>query len=427
MAVLLAVVLSASGAASCDTDLCHLDEVRAILEHTPRVRSKFEANEALTLAYVRFELAWAYARLGANERADELVRQAQAAIPAGDPVHAYLQRAYGWRVENAGRLGDPLPPEVDVTLNSMAPLARYNADRVRSQSTVLEGHERLDPMAAFWRASQGDGGVDPRGSALVDLRGEASDERVERTLRTVLGSEADPSVLEGALELSLRLKPTQRLNVVRLVLKQLKALPAAPRAQLLTSALSVVARPGAKVSASRLNEQELMAQRVVTDLEAAVQSLVDVQPGLVIDAANTVTAATLSLGALPGEQARLDRLGALAKEPRAGAIAARAHAALAYAFAARRDFAHASAQADEAIAGLESECPMLPVERLRLVRAIAVAASAMPADRWSMVSRVLKQWHAITDSYSTNSHVCLSVVNFTDSLMVALASGSTAN
>jgi hypothetical protein len=66
-----------------------------------RRRSKTEAELRLTRAYVELVLAWGAARLGFGDEARAWLAAAPAALPAGDPVHRTLVRLFGFRVRQA--------------------------------------------------------------------------------------------------------------------------------------------------------------------------------------------------------------------------------------------------------------------------------------------------------------------------------------
>lgn len=374
------------------------------------------------MAYVKFELAWAYARVGGNEKSAALASAAQAALPQGDVVHRWLMDVYAWRIANAkAPVGQPLPPELDARLNAMAQFDRYKVDRFRAQSTVLEGQERLEPISAFFRTSASDAGVvDPRGSSLSDLRGEAADERLEPALRAAVKDSVDPLVLGGAIELSLRLKPERSVAFLEVVLGRLATVPVADRTRILTTALKGRALPGRQHARFEHGEKKVVV-RLVSELDTAARRLENDEPELYADAADAMARATLAYGAHPSDAARRERLSRLANLPDTGTAGPLLNAVLAFVQATQGATPLAKAALEASLRGLDVSVTPLPKDRLRLVRAIAWASTAMPAaQRKDIVQRLLAQWPTTTDSFSTNSHACISVVSFVDSLVLAM-------
>lgn len=370
------------------------------------------------MAYVKLELAWAYARVGANEKSAALASAAQAALPQGDTVHRWLMDVYAWRIANAkAPFGEPLPPELDARLNSMIQFDRYKVDRFRAQSTVLESQERLDPISAFLRTSASDAGVDPRGASLSDLRGEAADGRLEPALRAAVQASVDPLVLGGAIELSLRLKPDRSLAFLEVVLGRLATVPMADRTRILTTAVKSRALPGRQHARFEHGEKKVVV-RLVSELDAAARLVENGQPELFADAVEAMARATLTYGAHPSDAARLERLSRLTSRADAGPAGPLLNAVLAFVQATQATPAKAALEAS--LRGLDVSVTPLPKDRLRLVRAIAWASTAMPAQRWHIVQRLLTQWPGTTDAFSTNSHACISVISFVDSLVLAL-------
>ncbi len=415
------LALLAALPSTCSTPVCTIDTLHVTLTQVARTRSRVEADEALTMAYVKFELAWAFARVGANEKSAALVSAAQAALPQGDVVHRWLMDVYAWRITNAkAPLGEPLPPELDARLNSMLQFDRYKVDRFRAQSTVLEGQERLEPISAFFRTGLSDAGVvDPRGASLSELRGEAADGRLEPELRAAVQDSIDPLVLGGAIELSLRLKPDRSVAFIEVVLGRLATVPVADRTRILTTALKSRALPGRQHARFEHGEKKVVA-RLVSELDAAARLVENDQPELFADAAEAMARATVTFGAQPSDAARLERLSRLANRADAGPSGPLLNAVLAFVQATQGATPLAKAALEASLRGLDVSVTPLPKDRLRLVRAIAWASTAMPAQRKDIVQRLLAQWPGTTDSFSTNSHACISVVSFVDSLVLAL-------
>ena len=76
---------------------------------------------------------------------------------------------------------------------------------------------------------------------------------------------------------------------------------------------------------------------------------------------------------------------------------------------------------EEALAALHGELPMS--ERLQLGRALARALGTAPlAYAAAGLEQLQKKLDVVTDSFNTNSHVCLSVLDFMESLVLGYVS-----
>jgi hypothetical protein len=86
----------ALGSASGEHLIRALEELVQRIARTRRKRSPVEAPAEYTNAYVNFQLAHGFARIGHHERARELVAAARGGLAAvaSDPVHAYLIAAF---------------------------------------------------------------------------------------------------------------------------------------------------------------------------------------------------------------------------------------------------------------------------------------------------------------------------------------------
>src|SRR5262249_6423678 len=112
-------------------------------------------------------------------------------------------------------------------------------------------------------------------------------------------------------------------------------------------------------------------------------------------------------------------LQAAAKGKATAHLVARLHTAAALAFLGEID--RARPVFEEALTSLHGDLPM--PERLQLTRALARALGASPlAYATAGLGQVQKKLEVVTDSFNTNSHVCLSVVDFMESLVLGYVS-----
>src|SRR5204862_5813280 len=125
-------------------------------EETPRKRSLVEAPWPLPRAYVRITFAWAFARTGHTGRARELENEAVKALDLSLPVNGALIRMYRARIAQAAEgvsHDTPLPPEFAAERAALGRDDRYNFDRLRQRSLILEPHDHVTPTWTFARTS----------------------------------------------------------------------------------------------------------------------------------------------------------------------------------------------------------------------------------------------------------------------------------
>ncbi len=411
-------VMGQSNAAGVGTDRAirvanQLEALLKAFEETPRKRSAVESAPQLTRAYVGLEFAWGFARLANAERARGLRDAALNALDRKDPVHNYLTRAYVARIDQAleGAAPDtPLPPEVNGLLNGLEAYMRYKVDRLRQFSLVLEPQERLDPMGSFWRSSQ-----NARGEELAALRGlkdpaellKAINSRMSVAGDAQLAIEERVRLIDGLLDFLPQLPESQALPLLQRFLTMGEAMAPKQRAMVLEDGLKVAGHFGRTALVKQLVGQlgnvikELGAEgvsEVGQMLVAGVRSLRRVglrdEAGELLARASTV---------LKGEDTKT----------------LQARLALASGFAYLGATPQAEPIINEVQVRLGRESGLIIADRLRLTRAVAQALShastevALPG-----LLRIAQQLPWMTDSYNTNSHFCLSLVDFADALVL---------
>jgi cellulose synthase operon protein C len=402
------------------------NQLEALLQRfdrTPRKRSAIEAAPALTHAYVRFVFAYGLARLGHADQARSLATAATSAVEVKDPIHGFLTRAYGARVAHAleGQPPEvPLPAEIAAELNALSTFNRYKVDRLRQSSVILEPSERLDPMRAYGRGAR-----DLRGeefAALRDLRDTA--QVVAAALEQLTSRATSPltpvperqRLAEGLLDSLPRLPPARALPLLSKLVPALEGLPAEAHALLLSDALTVASHFG------RTDHVTALAGRLRTVLAGLAPEAEAWSHG-------TLGACLLSLrrAGLMREAEELIRpglqlLGRSSKAP----LPAQLGVAAGLAMLGR--MTEASPVFERATKALSSFKGGMP-ERLSLTRSIASAVAHAPLDdALPALAGLSEQLPVITDSYNTNSHFCLSVVELADALVlghVSAAQGAT--
>ncbi|PID39890.1 MAG: hypothetical protein CSA65_00475 [Proteobacteria bacterium] len=394
-------------------------QLEALLERYGKTRRKpsaVEATEALTRAYVQLSFAWGFARLGQADRARQLRDASLPLVDADDPIHGYLSDAYSARVDQAleGLPAEtPLSRELSGRLNDLPRFPRYKIDRLRQASSILEPQERLNPVLAFQRDE-----ADPRGEEFAALRGmsDATEltEQVAAIMAKALAAETElddrARLFDGVMDFFPMLPESVAVPQLRRLVDSLSEVPPPRRYQLYEEALML---------AGLFGRRELSLE-LLTAIEALVTDL------------STESAA--ELGATVGECLRaLRRVGLREEASRLlqvidkavvgdtpEALICRVQLGAGLADLGQYEQAEQAFKAGQAAL---KKGGLMPVERLNVTRALATAYAHMPLERAiSDLAKLADQLGEITDSFNTNSHFCLSVVSFMESLILGLAS-----
>jgi len=383
---------------------------------TKRKRSAVEAPEKLTGAYVQLLFACGFARLGQSERARELRDAAGGELPRGEPIHDFLRQAYLRRVEHAleGLPAEtPLPSELSGQLNQLERFVRYKVDRLRQASFVLEPHERLDPVLAFQQAKS-----DPRGEELAPMRGMTDPDQLSRAVAQVMTTAIAPDtaikdrdrLFDGVMDFFPMLAESESVPHLRTLVDNVEPIQLARRCMLLEEALMLSGFFGRGDMVQELVERlklligELGTEHVTEVASTLGQCLRSMRRvGLADEAGELLTAVASAVkgGGTPVMVARLQLAAGLADMGRID---------------------QAQAMLQEGSKALKDKSLLL-VDRLELTRAMASAASHLPqAQALAELQRLGTQLPLISDSFNTNSHFCLSVIQFMESLILGYAS-----
>ncbi len=391
-----------------------LEALLKAFEETPRKRSAVESDPKLTRAYVGLEFAWGFARLANADRARQLRDAALAALDRKDAVHGYLTRAYVARIDQALEgvaPYTPLAPEINGLLTGLESLDRYKVDRLRQFSQVLEPQERLEAISAFWRNNTREG----RGEELGALRSlrepaellKAIQSRMSVAADAQLGVEERVRLIDGLLDYLPQLPESQALPLLQRFLTIGDGLAARHRAVVLEDALKVAGHFG----------RAALVKQLVLQLGNAIKEVggegVGEIGGLLVSGVRSLRRVGLREEA--GEL--LARASTVLKGEDVATLQARL--GLASGFMYLGAFAQAQPIVDESLGRLGRESGLIIAERIKLTRATAQALShastelALPG-----LLRVAQQLPWITDSFNTNSHFCLSMVDFADALVL---------
>lgn len=392
-----------------------LEELAVKLDKTKRKRSPLEAPVHLTTAYVNLLLAYGFARIGRAERAKGLVAEAKKALGPGeaDPVHAYLFAAYSARVDQAiaGVASEtPLPPELGTQLANLDRAHRYKVDRLREYSRILEPLERPDAIGAWIKKEKDARG--PEFAALRDLTDPVQRANVLDKLVDVAAaaSEADRErLIDGVLESLLELPESGAVPILQHAWPQIVRVAEARRAVLYAESLVIAGHFGRTELVPAMLEALAAAIRLVQsrDLERVLHHSLRAlrRIGLRTEIAELLVQAEHALPAT-----RTDAL--------------RARLALAGGLAYLGETARALPIFEQARTALNAlTAPTSLPARLELVRALALAYAQAPLQQaLAGLADLTNHLRDISDSYGTNSHYCLSVLNFVESLVLGITS-----
>lgn len=402
----------ALGAASGESLGVALGQLASDVTTVKRKRSPVEATVGLTNAYATLQLAHGFARIGQHARARTMINEARSALAsvASDPVHNYLIAAFTARIEQA-IAGDspeaPLPDALRAQLESLDRVSRYKVDRLREASRILEPLERPDAIGAFSKKQQ-----DSRGPEFAALRAitdpAARAKEVARLVELAKGSnEAEMfRLLDGVFDVLLELPESGAVPILGRAWPIIDKLPEARRALLYAEALVVAGHFGRTDLVPKLLDllgntiPAVPGNELARVLDQSLRALRRI--GLRREIAELLAGVERALGG--------DNTNQLARLALAGGLAYLG------------DTMRALPILDQARRGL-ADASMRPVERLDLTRALAAAYAQAPiGDALAAIGELRKQLRDITDSFGTNSHYCLSVLHFVESLVLGIAS-----
>jgi hypothetical protein len=388
-----------------------LEELATRIDKTKRKRTPLEAPPHLTGAYVSFLLGYGFARIGLADRARAHVADAKKALAptAGDAVHGYLIAAYSARVDQAiaGIASEtPLSDELGTQLTNLDRVARYKVDRLREASRILEPLERPDAIGAWIKKEK-----DSRGPEFAALR-EISDpvkraKAVDKLVDAAAANDAERErLIDGIFDVLLELPESGAVPILSRTWPLVSRVPEPRRAVLYAEALVVAGHFGRTELVPGMLDALGVAIRLVQgpDLERVLQHSLRAlrRIGLRAEMAELLVEAEHALpanraDALRGRLALAAGLAFLGETHRALPIYEQARTAL-------------------------TESMVLP-QRLELTRALALAYAQAPLQHaLGGLADLTTQLRDITDSYGTNSHYCLSVLNFVESLVLGITS-----
>ncbi len=387
-----------------------LDALLKAFEETQRKRSTLEAPWELTRAYVWLEFAWGFARLAHADRARGLRDGALKVLDRADPIHGFLSRAYSARIDQAlegADLTTPLPPPIAAELSSLEAGSRYRVDRLRQNSQVLEPQERIALYGDYIRRNK-----NPKSDELTSLSSLRDPAELLRGIRTrmdamaKLNAEERARVADALLDYLPQLPESQALPLLNEFTALADKLPARQRTLVLEDSLRVAGHFG----------REALVKQLVLRLTGAIAELGPTELGELGGVLVSGMRSLRRVGLRTEASELLSRAITVLKGDDVATLQARL--GLASGFMYLGAFAQAQPIVDDALARLGRE-GMQPAERTRLSRATTqVFSHASTEVALPGLLRVAQQLPWITDSFSTNSHFCVSMVELADALVL---------
>ena len=345
-----------------------LDELSDKLASIPRRRSPVEAPVVLTGAYVDLVFGVGYARAGEADWARARVRAARAKLADAieDPIHAWLFAAFEARIELVitGRLLAALPAELADRFTALGRVDQYKVQR------MLDSVRSLEPVPSWTDAIE---------LFLLKRRGRLVRVAVEDLGQISSLADTDDGDMMAACLRATRLAPAMAADVLDRVLPRLQQHACE---DMFGEAIALAARLGRMDAVSRTLDSLAAVRPTMRDMEVAT---------LLIHGADALIA--------DGERSAkpvIDRL-----EPLVGGL----HANYAKRLDELRRVSRGPAPRHDAVEGM-------PTARYaRTLRGEVTGATALA---------VADEIARMTDSFGTNSHYCLVVIEFVDVLVCAV-------
>ncbi len=325
-----------------------------------------------------------------------------------DAVHGYLSEAFTLRVEQAITANNQTITNTAITaqLAGLDRVSRYKVDRLREASNILEPIERPDAIQGFSSHQR-----DSRGEEFAELRSVTNlSDKAKEIAKLVDIAKTDND---------------KRVRLLDGVLSVLFELPEASAAPILQSVCKLI--PGANDKHAVLYANALVAaghfgrvgliSELLGSLATAMRSTSNTDLQHVLDR---------SIKALRriGLRAEVAELLAQAEKslPDSRPDVLRARLSFAAGLAYMGNTSRALQIMEQAKKALSDTSAPLG-SRLELTRSLALAYAQAPiGDALAGIADLSNQLNGITDSFGTNSHYCLSVLHFVESLVFGIAS-----
>jgi hypothetical protein len=325
-------------------------------------------------------------------------------------AHSYLLEVYGARVNQAlegVEPSAPLPANLAARLTGLAKDHRYRVDRLRQSCQVLEPQERVAATRDYLRRTN-----DPKADELTSLSSLREPAELLRGIRARMESlpklrvEERARVADALLDYLPQLPEAQALPLLNEFTSMADQLPARQRTLVLEDALRVAGHFG----------REALVKQLVLRLSSAIVELGPTELGELGGVLVSGMRSMRRVGLRAEAAELLSRAITVLKGDDVAALQARL--GLASGFMYLGAFAQAQPIVDDALARLGRES-LHPPDRMRLSRATAqVFSHASTEVALPGLLRIAQQLPWITDGFSTNSHFCVSLVEFADALVL---------
>ncbi len=394
------------------------DELLKLLKlygKTKRERSMLEAPKKMTDAYVHYIFAWGFARLNQQQQSAELVLKARDGLKGDDSVHQSLMRQYEARIQQA-REAVPKESLLDKQtlelLNSLERFDRYKVDRLRQVTIILEPQERLDPIQSFQVSDS-----DSRGEEFSNLHQwsdkvqflQAIDQILERAYDRQTTGQEKARLLDGVLDFFPRLGEAEAIPRLTRVVSELESLEPLYRCVVLEDTLLLAGFYSRQDIIAQLIDEidRLLKQSEGDDLSYIANALAQF-----VDSLRRVGLTEQGLHILEKAWERFD-------DQQPESLITRIQLASGFADMQKDDYLNQVVfEAKE----LLTQVDLLLESRLQLCRALSQASSHMHhSDAIALLHDLSRQLPLVTDTFNTNSHFCLSVISFMESLILGFA------
>ena len=382
-----------------------LEKIRAQFTTVKRNRQTLEAPVTLTQPYVDLIFAWGFARLGIVDRANELRDAAIASLPQNDVIHQFCSQGLVARIRQAldgEPAAVPLPPHIATMLTALPRFEAYKVNRFRQNCKILEPQENLEAITAY-----ADTTVNPWDQTFRNLRGMADGEQLSTALQGLLETQANNiQVLSGILNFIPVLSGTLLTNCLDGVIAQINTL------QSVEQVLPLAVKALQVSSQARLESHGSAMLSLVTRCMGSLPN--GASNPLVSQHLSNVLGSFRRMGRTEDSRPMLDTLMATAT------VDIPARLSLAAGLLAVGRETDAQPMLDAAWSRLNQK-PPLP-ERLAISRGLAAAqAFANPEAAVVVVNRLFGMIEHISDSYNTNSHYSISMIEYAEIIVQALA------
>ncbi len=393
-----------------------LSKLLSFYSETKRNRETLEADTELTDAYVHYVFAWGFARLNQPSGTDVLLARARRALDLDDPVHRFLSAAYEARVQQArdgAAVQTPLPEPLLARLDDMGRLQRFKIEQVMKASKILAPQSRPEPFKAFCSAvaEEHSGMV---AADLYRLKGTALLQQIDRVLHTVSGPEAEhdgqAEVFEAVLGVLTQVGEAELFPRLEQILDRVPQMPPLSRCSILETALLL---------AGFYFRGDIIS-RLIVEIDGLTAEADGEDLGQVADMLSQFVSSLRRVGMIEQGLHILEKIYDRFRETGTAGLVARIHIASGFAEMGRQEMLE---EVFEEAGGLLADPGSALNERLSVSSALAQATGCMQHDRAVVrIHDLARQLVSISDNLSTNSHLCLSVVSFVESLVLGLCS-----